>query len=410
VPGPNAVSSRLRRGLSRRRVGAALVALGLGLGVIAGPISADEITDTRSEAARIADRIEELRHEAEVLTEQYLDAQLARRQLDERITAARRRAQESETDRDALGSDLRQFAVESYMDGGGLDSGAAAVLGAGDANDIGRRRGYARAVSSDGADLSDRYRGAADSAAEDAATLQALLDRAEQAEADIAERRNGTEERIAELQELEDEISGRLRQLVQAEQERREAERRRAAEEAARRAPPPPPAPPAPAPDTDDRAADPDAPVGDAPDEPDPEPPAPTGPTPPAPDPEPPAPAGPTSGAAAAVAAAHTVLGTPYRWAGASPSGGFDCSGLILWAWAHGGKSLPHSSRALYAMSRKIPVEQLQPGDLVFYNSPISHVGLYIGGGQMIHAPHTGDVVKISSIHYWSALVGGGRI
>ena len=104
------------------------------------------------------------------------------------------------------------------------------------------------------------------------------------------------------------------------------------------------------------------------------------------------------------------MIGVPYVYAGASPETGFDCSGLTMWAWAKGGKSLPHSSKAQYSMSAKIPVSQLQPGDLVFYGSPISHVGLYIGGGQMIHAPHTGDVVKVSSIYYWSALVGGGRI
>ena len=81
-----------------------------------------------------------------------------------------------------------------------------------------------------------------------------------------------------------------------------------------------------------------------------------------------------------------------------------------MWAYAQVGRSLPHSSRALYSMSRRISVDQLQPGDLVFYNSPVSHVGLYIGGGQMIHAPHTGSTVQIESIHYWSALSGGGRI
>ena len=70
-----------------------------------------------------------------------------------------------------------------------------------------------------------------------------------------------------------------------------------------------------------------------------------------------------------------------------------------MWAWAHGGKSLPHSSAGQYAMSRKISVSQLQPGDIVAYNSPVSHIGLYIGGGQMIHAPHTGDVVRVASIY-----------
>ncbi len=381
------------------------MALGVGLGLVGGPTWADEISDTRSEAARIADRMEELQHEAEVLTEQYLDAKLAREQLDERITDARGRAERSRADAAVLEDDLREFAVEVYVSGGGggIDLATAAVLGASDASEIGRRRGYARSISSDGEDLADQYRGAAATADADTRALEGLLAEAERVEADIADRQADTEARIAELEELEERVTGRLRSLVQAEQERREAERRRRAEEEARRNPPP-----APAPAVEEREADEepsDAPTDDV------DAPAPTAPSPePAPDPEPPAPTGPSSGADAAIAAAHSVLGTPYRWAGASPSGGFDCSGLVLWAWSHGGKSLPHSSKALYAMSRKIPVDQLQPGDLVFYNSPISHVGLYIGGGQMIHAPHTGDVVKISSIHYWSALVGGGRV
>ena len=81
-----------------------------------------------------------------------------------------------------------------------------------------------------------------------------------------------------------------------------------------------------------------------------------------------------------------------------------------MWAWAHGGKSLPHSSSAQYSMATKISVSALQPGDLVFYGSPVHHVALYIGGGQIIHAPHTGDVVKIASVSYWSDLAGAGRI
>lgn len=380
-----------------RRPLVAVLALVLGLAAVAGPSSADELGDTRSEAEQVADRIEELQHSAEVLTEEYLDAQLAREQLDAQIADARRRAEQSTRDRDAVGSRLRDVAVEAYMSGGSaIDPGTDALLGASDANEATRRRGYAAALGEDTADLSDRYRGAASAAADDAEDLQALLERAEAVEADIAERRAATEERLTELRDLQDEIDGRLAQLVAAEQQRREEARRRAAEEAARRAPTPAPAPdPAPEDEGDD------APPTTAP-------PAPETPAPPAP--EPPPPPGPSSGAEAAIAAARSVLGTPYKWAGASPEEGFDCSGLVLWAWAHGGKSLPHSSKALYAMSRKIPADQLQPGDLVFYNSPVSHVGLYIGGGEMIHAPHTGDVVKISSIYYWSALVGGGRV
>jgi len=117
---------------------------------------------------------------------------------------------------------------------------------------------------------------------------------------------------------------------------------------------------------------------------------------------------GPSSGAGAAIAAAQSVLGVPYVWAGASPSG-FDCSGLVMWAWAHGGKSLPHSSEAQYAMSQHIPLSALQPGDLIFFNEggDIGHVGLYIGGGMMIHAPHTGSVVQVESIYYWTAPLAG---
>jgi cell wall-associated NlpC family hydrolase len=117
----------------------------------------------------------------------------------------------------------------------------------------------------------------------------------------------------------------------------------------------------------------------------------------------------PSSGAAAAIAAARSVLGAPYVWAAAGPNS-FDCSGLVMWAWAHGGRSLPHSSAAMYATTRRISVSDLQPGDLVFYGSPIHHVALYIGGGQIIHAPHAGGNVEIASVNYWSDLAGAGRV
>ena len=93
------------------------------------------------------------------------------------------------------------------------------------------------------------------------------------------------------------------------------------------------------------------------------------------------------------------MRGTPYRWGGESP-GGFDCSGLIVWAYRQAGRGgLPHSSGALVSMGRRISVGELVPGDLVAYGSPVHHIGIYIGGGQYVHAPRTGDVVKTASIH-----------
>lgn len=94
---------------------------------------------------------------------------------------------------------------------------------------------------------------------------------------------------------------------------------------------------------------------------------------------------------------AMQFMGVPYVWGGASPSG-FDCSGLVMYAYARAGVSLPHSSRAQFGYGVAVSRGDLQPGDLVFFGSPIHHVGIYVGDGNMIHAPHTGSSVRINSI------------
>ena len=104
-----------------------------------------------------------------------------------------------------------------------------------------------------------------------------------------------------------------------------------------------------------------------------------------------------SGGAATAIAAARSKLGSAYVWAAAGPST-FDCSGLTMWAWAQAGVSLPHSSSMQYSSGTRVSASSLQPGDLVFYGSPIHHVALYVGGGQVIHAPQTGDVVRYASV------------
>jgi cell wall-associated NlpC family hydrolase len=111
------------------------------------------------------------------------------------------------------------------------------------------------------------------------------------------------------------------------------------------------------------------------------------------------------------VGIAMSELGTPYVWGGGAP-GGFDCSGLVMWAYAQVGVSLPHSTYSQYNMGVPVSRDQLQPGDIVFFDG-LGHEGLYIGGGQFVHAPHTGDVVKISSLSegwYTSTYVGARRI
>jgi peptidoglycan DL-endopeptidase CwlO len=109
------------------------------------------------------------------------------------------------------------------------------------------------------------------------------------------------------------------------------------------------------------------------------------------------------------VGIAMRYLGVPYVWGGSSPNG-FDCSGLVVYAFAQIGISLPHSTYALWNVGSPVSRDQLQPGDLVFF-SGLGHMGIYIGGGQFIHAPHTGDHVKISSMsgYYSSNYVGARR-
>jgi len=96
---------------------------------------------------------------------------------------------------------------------------------------------------------------------------------------------------------------------------------------------------------------------------------------------------------------ALTALGTPYVWGGAS-LGGFDCSGLVMWAYAHVGISLPHFTGDQWNVGVHVPMAQLQAGDLVFFFG-LDHVGLYIGNGLMVDAPTFGQVVKIDPI--WSS-------
>jgi peptidoglycan DL-endopeptidase CwlO len=123
--------------------------------------------------------------------------------------------------------------------------------------------------------------------------------------------------------------------------------------------------------------------------------------------------AGTSSGASAAIAFARAQIGKPYEWAATGPDT-FDCSGLTMRAWEHGGVSLPHYSVAQYEQGRKVAISELRRGDLVFFGSDpgnpgsIYHVGLYIGGGQMIEAPYTGEDVRISSI-YRDSLFGAAR-
>jgi cell wall-associated NlpC family hydrolase len=119
----------------------------------------------------------------------------------------------------------------------------------------------------------------------------------------------------------------------------------------------------------------------------------------------------PTVGARAAAIALRAV-GVPYRWGGASPAAGFDCSGLVYWAYGRLGIELPHSSYALHELGHPVARSKMKAGDLLFF-SGLGHVGIYVGRGRMVHAPHSGsrvEVIRLGQSSYGGRLVGVRRM
>jgi cell wall-associated NlpC family hydrolase len=109
------------------------------------------------------------------------------------------------------------------------------------------------------------------------------------------------------------------------------------------------------------------------------------------------------------VGIALQYLGIPYVWGGSSPSEGFDCSGFVSYVYAQVGVSLPHHAASIWNYGSYVPRDQLEAGDLVFFHG-LGHMGIYIGGDQFVHAPHTGDVVKISVLGSYSGYYGAKRL
>jgi cell wall-associated NlpC family hydrolase len=119
----------------------------------------------------------------------------------------------------------------------------------------------------------------------------------------------------------------------------------------------------------------------------------------------------PTPGELAAFFAVERV-GVPYRWGGESPSTGFDCSGLVRWSYARVGVDVPHNSHALYSVGHRVSRDELEPGDVLFFEG-LGHVGLYLGNGRMVHAPQTGkhvELVDLDETNYGRRLIGARRV
>lgn len=398
----------------RRRLAAGAVALGLVTGLCAGTSGADELGDKRAEAARVAARLQDLTEQQIQLAEDYNQANLQLESADRDIDAAQHRVDVATADVEANREAVRQVAVRAYL--AGNDSPTMNVLLTSSADQAPQKKGYLDAASADRQDAIDRLAATRQHLEAEIEALGKAKGEAQDAK-DKAERaKQRGDDAIAEQQALQAKVQGELSGLVQQEQARL-AEQRRQQNEADLRARGggdlltadaggtttttaggPTTTTSGTGADSGRSTTTSGAPAttagGPAPTAAAPRP-APT-PAPPAPAPAP-APPAPASGAAARAASiALSQLGVPYVWGGASPRG-FDCSGLVMWAYAQVGISLPHATSAMYAATRPISMSELQVGDLIFFYG-LGHVGIYIGGGRVVHAPHTGDVVRIEQV------------
>lgn len=363
---------------------------------------ADEIDDVRSRAAEVSAKISDLNGRIAAATSEVEIANSKAARLDVRIADASKRLDAAKKQEGRTRRQLADFAIRAYTSGGAATVDLSTLMHS-DGDEIGSRKGYQSTVVGDRQQLVDELQAARKVTEQHATTLREAKQKADAVAEQANAKRSEAEAAQDELRSIKTNLDGELAELVaekqEAERRAAEAEARAAAQRAEDRA--------AAAAQAEASAAA-ETTSSSAPSSPSPAPapgptrpvPAPTRPAPVSPPPPATAPSNPGSAAGAAIAAARSQLGVPYLWGGTSPSTGFDCSGLTQWAYRQAGVSLPRTTYGQRNAGRIVSVSQIQPGDLVFYLD-YGHMGMYIGGGQLIHAPQTGDVVKISSLYMY---------
>lgn len=350
-------------------------------------VAADPVTDKRAQADAIAAKIDALNSEIEHYAEAANGAQVELDALNAEATTAQAELDKATAEHTARQNELKEYALAAYVHGDpSLDieapidptSPVAAMTA-----------GYLQAAAGNRVQLVEAVR----TTEENVKTHLAQLDTARQAAAtkadDLRHRQDEVEGLVNEQLTIKSQVDADLATLVRKAEDARAAAERAAAQETAKTGTDGgPPAPTTTAPETPTTTPLP--------------PPIPPRPIPPGPPPPPLADA-----AAKAIAYAKAQLGKPYLWGAAGPDS-FDCSGLTMMAWAAGGVKLLHYTGSQYAQTRPIPLSAVQPGDLVFYDN-FDHVGLYIGDGKIIHAPHTGSVVQIQDMYFWNTTMAATR-
>ena len=328
--------------------------------------AADPIADKKAQAAQLTAQIDQLTTRQEQLAEKYNAAQLKANSLRDQAAQAAANLAKAQQQAAQRRSAVQQVAVDAYT-----SNNASTQTHMADGNDLVVSEVYATTVVGGQKEALDALRQSQMDLTDQQNQLNAAQAKAKAAVAQVAKDRQAAASANTQAQAALNKVKGDLAQLVAEEQAREAAAAAARAREALARQ--------ASAVASRSRSLS-----------------TSLGPPPPV-----------SHGASGAVAAAQQELGKPYQWGAAGPDS-FDCSGLTMWAWGRAGVSLPHYTKAQYDATTHISLSDLQPGDLVFFGSDFHHMGLYVGNGSMIEAPHTGANVRYASI-YRSDLVAASR-
>ncbi len=350
-----------------RRLSALALVAGLGVVVPTPAAVAAPLDAKQAEAAALEARIRAQGQRLSIAGEDFNEARVERERLQARADDARAQVVTAEQRWGALRTQLGTRARNLYMHPG---AAIEAFFGARTLGEVARAHKYGGEILLTDSELLMAAERARHEVMEQARTLNTLRSQAERTANELAARRSQVQRELGAQRALLNNVKGDIAELIAAERARQAA----AAAQAAT---------------SPTSAAQPLAAAKPKVEEP-------TGP--------PPAVKG---SAGKAVETARAQLGKPYEWGAGGPDS-FDCSGLTSYAWSAAGVSLPHSSRAQYSSLPHVSRSQIQPGDLLFYGSPIHHVGIYEGGGVMINAPETGENVRRDSIGR-SDYVGAAR-